>query len=307
MPTYGMGDAIREMRMRLGYTQEELAYGICTTGTLSKIENGKAVVSKRVFEALCSKMPGIHHVWVSCDTKAEMERSKLCKQILLYLEMRQMQEAQDAMERYRRLKEKHNPFCMQFDLYTQAIYQGIMNKNEREILPKLRRALMITMPDYKERFYVRKKTVLLTYDEVYILTNMGIAYAKKGDTETGRYIFCFLKRYIKQQNLDLPEAVKIYPMVLGNLAWVLERQRQFDEAVKQCDDGMELCYLAGKYTILPYLLCIKSRCLTASANLTDARKSRQQAKTIFGMRSEDRGYGSFEEFYKAKEPIYVTF
>lgn len=307
MPTYGMGDAIREMRMRLGYTQEELAYGICTTGTLSKIENGKAVVSKRVFEALCSKMPGMHHVWVSCDTKAEMERSKLCKKILLYLELRKMEEAKEAMEQYRRLKEQNNPFCMQFDLYSQAIYQGILKKNEEEILPKLKKALMITMPDYKERFHAKKKVVLLTYDEVYILSNMGIAYAKKNDMETAQFIFFFLKEYMKQQELDVLEAVKIYPMILGNLAWVLERQRRFAEAVKQCNDSLEMCCLAGKYTILPYLLCIKSRCLTASGNLTDARKIRQQAKMILGMRSEERGYGSFEKFYKAKEPIYVTF
>lgn len=307
MPTYGMGEVIREMRMRLGYTQEELAYGICTAGTLSKIENGKAIISKHVFEALCSKMPGIHHVWVSCDTKAEMERSKLCKQILLYLELRKMEEANAAMEQYRKRKEKNNPFCMQFDLYTQAIYQGIMKKDEGHILPKLKKALMLTMPDYKERLRAKKKAVLLTYDEVYILSNMGIAYAKKDSIGMAYGIFCFLKEYIRQQKLDISESMKINLMVIGNLAWLLERQGQFREAVKQCDECIENCFLAGKYTVLPYLLCIKSRCLTAIGNLQTAKKSRQQAKAILGIRNEVRSYGGFEEFYKAKEPIYVTF
>lgn len=307
MPTYGMGEAIREMRTRLGYTQEELAYGICTAGTLSKIENGKAVISKRVFEALCSKMPGIHHVWISCDTKAEMERSKLCKQILFDLALRNMAGAKAAMEKYRRLKEKDNPFCMQFDLYTRAIYQGILKEDEGNILPKLKKALMITMPDYKERFWVKKKAVLLTYDEIYILSNMGIAYAKKEDTEIAHSIFFFLKGYVKRQKLDVFESMKIYPMILGNLAWVLERQGQSHEAVKQCEEGIDICCLTGRYTVLPYLLCIKSRCLTALGDLQTARKSRQQAAAILGIRSEFRSYGSFEEFYKAKEPIYVTF
>lgn len=307
MPTYGMGEAIREMRMRLGYTQEELAYGICTTGTLSKIENGRSIISKRVFEALCSKMPGIHHVWISCDTKAEMERSRLCKQILLYLELRKMNEAKAAMEQYRRRKEKDNPFCMQFDLYTQAIYQAILKKDEGKILPKLKMALAVTMPDYKERFRAKKKAVLLTYDEVYILSNMGIAYAKKDRSERAYSIFCFLKEYIRQQEMDLAESMKINPMILGNLAWLLERQGQFREAVKQCDECMEVCILANKYTVLPYLLCIKSRCLTALGNLETAKKSRQQAKAILGIRNGIRSYGGFEEFYKAQEPIYVTF
>ena len=62
MPTYGMGDAIHEMRIRAGCTQEELAYGICTPGTLSRIENGKEVASKQVFEALCQRLCGRCHM-----------------------------------------------------------------------------------------------------------------------------------------------------------------------------------------------------------------------------------------------------
>ena len=50
MPTYGMGDAIREMRNRLGCTQEELSYGICTAGTLSRIENAVSYTHLRAHE-----------------------------------------------------------------------------------------------------------------------------------------------------------------------------------------------------------------------------------------------------------------
>lgn len=307
MPTYVMGDAIREMRRRLGYTQEELAYGICTTGTLSKIENGKEVVSKRVFEALCSKLPGIHHVWVSCDTKAEMERSRLCKKILLYLELRRMDEAKAAMEQYRRLKEEGNPFCEQFALYTQAIYQGILKLNEEEILPKLKQALSFTMPDYKTRLPARKTAVVLTYDEMYILSNMGIACAKKGDMGAAAFLFGFLRVYVMRQETDMPEAARVHPMILGNTAWILEQQGQFSEAVKSCEAGIGICLFTGRYNTLPYLLCIKARCLTASGNPVDARKSRQQAAAILEMRNDTGNDGSFEEFYKAKEPIYVTF
>ena len=307
MPTYGMGEAIREMRTRFGYTQEELSYGICTPGTLSRIENGRAVVSKQVFEALCQRMPGLHHVWISFDTKKEMQRSKLCKQILMNLELRRMDAAKSGIESYEELTEKENPFCRQFILYTQAIYQAIKKERIYEVLPKLKEALAITLPDFKERLYAQKKAVMLTYDEMYILSNMGIAYVQENKEEDALSIFDFLRRYIERQKLDLAESMRVRPMILGNLAWTLEREGRFEEAVRYCDAGIENCCFTGKFADLPHLLCIKAWCLTASGNLSMSKKSRRQAKAILDITEEYRGYGSFKEFYQAREPIFVTF
>lgn len=312
MPTYSMGDAIREMRIRLGYTQEELSYGICTPGTLSRIENGREIVSKQVFEAICQRLPGLHHVWISCDTRREMQRSKLCKQILLYLEHRDLQKAQNAIVEYHILKAEENPFCQQFALYTQAIYAAISEEEKdgmseyQEILTKLQQAMEITMPNYKERMQTQKK-ILFTYDELYILTNMGIHYAKQDETENASRILYYLKEYLETQPSDMTESLKVYLMILGNLAWLQEKQGEFQEAVRQCDAGIEICNITGKYTILPHLLCLKARCLTASENLGNAKKCRQQANAILDITGKYRGYGSFEEFYKAKEPIYVIY
>lgn len=307
MPTYGMGSAIREMRIRQGYTQEELAYGICTPGTLSRIENGKAAVSKQVFEAVCSRMPGLHHVWISFDTEKEMRRSKLCKQILLYLELRKMADAKAAIEGYRQACDGNNPFCRQFLQYAQAIYQAILKENEKEILPMLQEALKITMPDYEKRLHAHKKAVLLSYDEVYILSNMGIAHARQNEPEKAFEIFYYLKEHMESQKLDIEEFMKTEPMILGNLAWILKCQGRFDEAIRQCDEGIKICCLIGKYTILPSLLCIKAYCLTAVGSLKTAEKSRRQAEAILDVAEGYREYGSFQEFYKAMDPIFVTF
>ena len=35
MATYVIGDYIREIRLRKGYTQEDVSFGICTSATLS--------------------------------------------------------------------------------------------------------------------------------------------------------------------------------------------------------------------------------------------------------------------------------
>lgn len=307
MPTYGMGESIREMRSRLGYTQEELAYGICTPGTLSRIENGRAVISKQVFEALCSRIPELHHIWIACDTKEEMQRSKLCKQILYCLEFRKMEEAKIKIQQYRILKNENSKFCMQFAYYTQAVYQAIVKEEEAQVLPLLQQALCMTMPFFEERICMQKKSAMLTYDEVYILSNMGIAYTKQREMEIAAEIFSYLKSYFEKQELETSESMKACPMILGNLAWLFECQGRFEEAVKYCESGMEICRFTGRYTVLPYLFCVKARCLTASGSHKMAEKCRRQAKAILDVTEEYRGYGCFEEFYQAREPIYVTF
>ena len=106
--------------------------------------------------------------------------------------------------------------------------------------------------------------------------------------------------------MDIMESTKVYPMILGDMAWILERRRRPQEAVRECDAGIEICLATGKYTVLPHLLCIKAWCLTASKDHVTAKKSRQQAKAIFDIIDGYKGYGSFQEFYKAKEPIFVT-
>lgn len=40
MSNYLIGDYIRDTRLRRGYTQEQLSFGICTTASLSRIETG---------------------------------------------------------------------------------------------------------------------------------------------------------------------------------------------------------------------------------------------------------------------------
>ena len=54
MACYNLGDYICESRKQLGITQEELAFGICSTGTLSKIETDLWYQSGKIMKLLCS-------------------------------------------------------------------------------------------------------------------------------------------------------------------------------------------------------------------------------------------------------------
>ena len=56
MAQYTVGDYIRENRKKAGISQEELAYGVCEASTLSRIESGSQMPSRRTYEALMQKL-----------------------------------------------------------------------------------------------------------------------------------------------------------------------------------------------------------------------------------------------------------
>ena len=56
MSLYLFGPLIKQRREELGYTQEDLADGICSVPTLSRIENGERLPNKRHSEMLLQRL-----------------------------------------------------------------------------------------------------------------------------------------------------------------------------------------------------------------------------------------------------------
>ena len=81
MAFYLMGDYIREQRERLGVTQEDLCEGICSPGTLSKIENGRQSVRLNQYIALMERLGlPVQPIGVQV-TEEEMEWYRLKREI----------------------------------------------------------------------------------------------------------------------------------------------------------------------------------------------------------------------------------
>ena len=56
MQKNSLGDTLRELRKQKRLSQEDLAEGICSTVSISRIENGNQIPSQPVLEALLEKL-----------------------------------------------------------------------------------------------------------------------------------------------------------------------------------------------------------------------------------------------------------
>ena len=75
MACYNLGDYICESRKQLGITQEELAFGICSTGTLSKIENGFVVPKRKNYEAIMQRLGKTIMIWKAAGNSGRDNRN----------------------------------------------------------------------------------------------------------------------------------------------------------------------------------------------------------------------------------------
>ena len=73
MAVYVVGDFLRETRLRKGYTQEEVSYGICTTASLSRIENGAQKPGRLILEKLFERLGTENNLFNSFVSREEME------------------------------------------------------------------------------------------------------------------------------------------------------------------------------------------------------------------------------------------
>ncbi|MCM1106360.1 MAG: helix-turn-helix domain-containing protein [Blautia sp.] len=100
MGNYPVGRLIAEMRGRRKLSQEALAEGICSASTLSKIENGGQMPSRRVYMALLQRLGLSHRSCCIYVSEVEMRRSVLEERIEYLTETGAYQEAYGALAEY---------------------------------------------------------------------------------------------------------------------------------------------------------------------------------------------------------------
>ena len=82
MQNFLLGEFIRQRRLDLGLTQEEVCNGICEPITLSRIENGKQTPSRSRINAILQRLDLPDDRYYALLSKDELEIEALEKEIV---------------------------------------------------------------------------------------------------------------------------------------------------------------------------------------------------------------------------------
>lgn len=247
MMKYQIGNFIRMKRKELGISQEELADGIVSVASLSRIENGTRIPHKENLQAILQRLgysdSVVNHVSENEDLR-------------LYLMKYELRQAyiQNDYEKSEQLLKECKPLLSEFSPADHQLYEEIdvllrLHKNEitnGEALERLENAIRLTCPKYNRD----KLSKFLTFEEILILNNIALRLNYEGRKDKTIEILYHIKKYYDMHICDAEEALRTQPMVLYNLSKHLGLAGRYDESIDVCNCGIKLARDTGRCSCL---------------------------------------------------------
>lgn len=217
-----LGEMLYRFRMERNVESRQVCHGICSTATMSNMENGERVPDTLMFECFAERM-GISSTQFSIMVTEEENR---------YLEWRNLvwdaieQENWDKLGNLLQSKILKKTYSnkkleTQFVSYANAIYHAKKGKFEKAA-ELLKFAAEQTIP---EPTGIIEANVLLGELELSILM-LYLYYGVKGaviSQQQGRHLFDILENYIYSDALDLENKARCYPKLVCIGIHVLEQ------------------------------------------------------------------------------------
>lgn len=279
MAVYVVGDFLRETRLRKGYTQEEVSYGICTPVSLSRIENGAQKPGRLILEKLFERLGTENNLFNSFVSREEMELYSAIQELIRNItdkDISKIESQVDVVELMTKDTTELEHQCLYFAKGELARQRDENNDKAMELYMK---AIHITLPDFDGKNPLRSN--LLTFDEIMIINAIAILYAESGNIMLAIQLDIWLKEYMEGKIVDGTMKIAKYPMILYNLSnWFGDRNCH-TEAFELANQGIDFCVKYGNLFFFPIFLVNKGIALAELGKIDDGKEYLHQAITIF--------------------------
>lgn len=244
MANYNIGDVVRMMRLYKGMSQEDLADGICSVKTLSRIENGGGKVKTETYFKLMERMGRFGDRVFSCCSEEDLS----------YLELATMIKTQVSRQHYDAARVKlalytdrtmmtvyEKQFCMREQA---VILAGLHQINHYEMYELLKQSLLFTITscgDEPELDYPYTEQEAMIW--INIANSLGrLDRKKEGITICEKIIKNLSKTYIEREIAD-----KLIVIALNVSAKLLGELDEFEKGIAILEKAATLCkqYLYG--------------------------------------------------------------
>jgi|GEM_PF-385796 len=221
-----LGDTIRLLRKKKGLSQEDLADGICSVVSISRIENGTQMPSANVLEQLLERLDsGIYQlcrIYYDNDQKRHFQH-----QASHIIRLYNMDEAgqKEALKLFNDLEQNEEPYCQQVYHFLDACLLTLQTHDYQEVITKLNQALAISNIDIDDF-----ENKLLDPLEISILNMLGTCYFVLEEQDKALKIHRSLVSYLGKQNKDLKSICILNINVLYNLVDEYLYRNDFDSA-----------------------------------------------------------------------------
>ena len=258
MQNFFLGDYIKQKRLDLGLTQEQLCEGICEPMTLSRLENGKQTPGRNRINALLQRMGLPDDRYFALLSKNELEMEALQKEIVACNVTEQVAEGFEKLAQFEALAAPDDQIAQQFILSSKVLLGRLDGRYmPGEQIDMLMQAIRLTVP----RFDLENiESFLYTKDEITIINQIGLAYSDDGQNKKAAEIYYQLLRYVRKHFKETITLIGALPLVLYNYARVLDLCGRYEEGAELAQECRKACIQYGHYQELPRCLEIEAEC-----------------------------------------------
>lgn len=254
MQKNSLGDTLRQLRRQRGLSQEELAEGICSTVSISRIENGNQMPSQQVLEALLEKLgTGLYQI---CDVYYRSEKQQdFEERARTIIKLRDEMNMDQAWQELTKLQKDFPD-----DTHSRQLYQMVEvtlrldchhtdpdSYPIEETMELTKKALALTRPNFD---YENFPATVLTLNEVNLLHIMvGVLASMDRNMDAlrlGERLYATLKKH--KSDVVSYEHIKIN--VVMNLGAILAKMKMYQDALHYIDEAETLSLEDNEHSLL---------------------------------------------------------
>jgi len=140
-------------------------------------------------------------------------------------------------------------------------------------------AIRLTCPKYTKN----TPPAFFTYEEILLLNNIALLYAKLGDMETAINLLYHIKNFYDRLVCDIEEALRTEPMILYNLSKCLGLMGRIDESIEISALGIRIAKETRRCSSLTKTLYNMAYGLFERNNPGDREASLYYAKQAYNL------------------------
>jgi len=273
----GIGELIRINREEKELTQETLCFGICTPGTLSKIENGTQTPSRATFNALMERMGLSAGVYPSFLNPVDKKAYELQHDFNEWYAKGDYDKTEEILSKLKKVPSLDSVYEQFIQMAEILIRQQRKEISPAEAVKAFERVIELFFQD----FPVEKiRLAVLTKTEINVLNAYAIAHNRAGNHDIAINVLQELIIYIESKVYDQESFAIVYTKLLYNLSKYVGMTGNDDDAVFLCEKGIRHCVRYNRYTHFAQLLYNKGYGLMNLGREDEACKCIQEAYYI---------------------------
>lgn len=285
MSSYYIGDFIKETRIRKGYTQEQLCRGICTSASLSRIENGAQTPGVTTLNCLMQRLGVENRIFDVFESKKEMQICGMLDELVRNIAHKEYDKLEENSKKLEELIGEGEAPEHQYLVFAKSILRKVQGAPTEEIMEQLMRAIHMTLPEFDG--VTPLETNLLTYNEITIISNIASMHAKKERYEEALALGLWLKRYMEENVIDESEKRSKYPLIVYNLSNWFGRMGKPEESLREANTGIAFCIEHGGLILFPVLYFNRGCALAELGDIEGAKKAFRQSAVLFEVTGQE--------------------